>query len=93
MHHWPHGLRTKFVRELASKDLGWKIVPLLVAERTLCGNPGIRHRANWRRDVFTAFLASDCEIAMPNWRKIEHEGQYRRIKGEILMWISLVRAK
>ena len=76
------------MRELPSKDLRGKIVPLLAAERTLCGNPGIWHRANWRRDIFNAFLAADCEIALPNWRKIEQECQYRGIESEAPMWIS-----
>jgi hypothetical protein len=76
------------VRELPSKDLGGKIVPLLAAQRTLCGDPGIRHRANGRRDVFTAFLAADREVAVPSLWKVEHECQYRRTKGETAMWIS-----
>jgi hypothetical protein len=76
------------VRELPSKDLGGKIVPLLAAKRTLCGDPGIRHRANGRRDVFTAFLAADREVAVPSLWKVEHECQYRRTKGETAMWIS-----
>lgn len=75
------------MRQLASKDLGGKIAPLLAAKRTLCSNPGARHRANGCRDVFTAFLTADCEIALPSWRKTEHERQYRRIKDESSMWI------
>ncbi len=82
VHHGSHGLRPKFVRELASKDLGGKIASLCSAEWALRGNPGIRHRAHRRRNVFTAFLAADREIAVPGLRNIEHEGEYRRTKGE-----------
>ena len=81
----------KFVRKLAAKDLGWKIASFRAAEWTLRGNPGIRHRAHRRRDVFTALLAADREIALPSLRKIEHECQYRRTKGENTMWISLIK--
>jgi len=75
------------VRELAAKDLGGKIAPLLAAKRTLRGNPGIRYRANWRRDILTAPRAADGEVAMPSLRKVEHECQYRRTKGEKTMRI------
>jgi hypothetical protein len=70
------------VRELASKDLGGKIVPLLSAKRTLCGDPGIRHRANRRRDVLAALLATDREVAAPGFGEIEHREEYRRTKSE-----------
>lgn len=53
------------------------------------GNPGIRHRAHRCRDVFTALLAADREIALPSLRKVEHECQYRRTKGE---YSPLIRA-
>ena len=82
----------KFVRKLAAKDLGWKIASLLAAERTLRGNPGIRHRAHRRRNVFTAILAADREVAVPGLRNIEHELEYRRTKGETAMWISADRS-
>jgi hypothetical protein len=70
------------------KNLGWKVVPLLSAERALCGNPRIRHGAYRSRDVLTALLTADREVAVPSLWKVEHEGQYRRIKGETAMWIS-----
>ena len=79
------------MRELASKDLRWKIAPLLAAKRTPCGNPGIRHGANWRRDVLAALLAVDGEVAAMGFGEIEHREEYRRIKGETAMWISLGR--
>jgi hypothetical protein len=77
-----------FVREIAPKDLGRQVVSLRSAQRTRFGNPGIQHGAHWRRDVFTARLAADREIALPSLRKIEHECQYRRIKSETAMWIA-----
>ena len=77
------------MRELASKDLGGKIVPFLSAKRTLRGNPRIRHGANWRRNVLAALLATDGEVAAPGFGEIEHMEEYRRTKGETAMWISL----
>jgi len=71
------------------ENLRWKVVPLLSAERALSGNPRIRHGAYRGRDVLTALLAADREVAKPSLRKVEHECQYRRIKGETAMWISL----
>lgn len=67
---------------MALKDLGWEIVSDLPAERTPCHNPGIRHGAHGRRDILTASLAADSEVALPAFREVEHEGQYRRTKGE-----------
>ena len=81
-HHRAHGITAKFVRKLAAKYLGWKVASLCSAEWALRGNPGIWHRANRGRDVFTTFLAADREIALPSLRKIEHDCQYRRTKGE-----------
>jgi hypothetical protein len=46
------------------------------------------HRAHRCRDVLTALLAVDREIALPSLWKIEHECQYRRTKGEAAMRIS-----
>jgi hypothetical protein len=69
------------------ENLGWKVVPLLSAERALCGNPRIRHGAYRGRDVLTALLAADREVAVPNLRKTKHERQYRRRKGEYSIWI------
>lgn len=54
----------------------------LPAERTPCHNPGIRHGADRRRDILTALFTADGEIALPTFREVEHEGQYRRTKGE-----------
>jgi len=68
--------------------LGWKVVSLLSAQRTLHGNPRILHGAYRSRDVLTALLAADREVAVPSLGKVEHECQYRRIKGETAMWIS-----
>ena len=76
------------MRKLAAKDLGWKIASLRAAEWTMRGNPGIRHRAYRSRDVLTAVLAADREVALPRLWKIEHGLQYRRTKGETSMWIS-----
>jgi hypothetical protein len=70
------------------ENLGWKVVPLLSAEWALCGNPRIRHGAYRGRDVLTALLAADREVAVPSLRKVEHECQYRRTKDETAMWIS-----
>jgi hypothetical protein len=70
------------------ENLGWKVVPLLSAERALCGNPRIRHGAYRSRDVLTALLAADREVAISSLLKVEHERQYRRTKGETAMWIS-----
>jgi hypothetical protein len=58
------------------------------AERTPSHNPGIRHGPYRRRDIFTAFLAADGEVALPSLRKVEHEEQYRRTNGENATWIS-----
>jgi hypothetical protein len=70
------------------ENLRWKVVPLLSAERALSGNPRIRHGAYRGRDVLTALLAADREVAVPSLRKVEHECQYRRTKDETAMWIS-----
>jgi hypothetical protein len=35
------------------------------------GNQGIGHRAHWRRNVLTALLAADREIATPSLRNVE----------------------
>jgi hypothetical protein len=70
------------------ENLGWKVVSLLPAQRTLRGNPRIRHGAYRSWDVLTAFLAADREVAIPSLRKVKHECQYRRTKGETAMWIS-----
>jgi hypothetical protein len=61
---------------------------LLPAERALGGNPRIRHGAYRGRDVLTALLAADREVAVPSLRKVEHEYQYRRRKDETTVWIS-----
>jgi hypothetical protein len=74
------------------ENLGWKVVSLLSAQRTLRGNPRIRHGAYRSRDVLTALLAADREVAVPSLRKVEHQCQYRRIKGENAMWIIRSRA-
>ncbi len=50
--------------------------------------PRIRHGAYRGRDVLTALLAADREVAVPSLRKVEHDCQYRRTKGETTMWIS-----
>lgn len=55
----------------------------LCAERTSSHNPGIRHGAHRRRDILATFLAANREVALPGFWKIEHEGEYRRTKGEI----------
>ena len=70
------------------ENLGWKVVSLLSAQRTLRGNPRIRHGAYRSRDVFTALLAADREVAVPSLWKVDHECQYRRTKDETAMWIS-----
>jgi hypothetical protein len=70
------------------ENLGWKVISLLSAQRTLRGNPRIRHGAYRSRDVLTALLAADREVAVPSLRKVEHECQYRRRKDETAMWIS-----
>jgi hypothetical protein len=70
------------------ENLGWKVVSLLSAQGTLGGNPRIRHGAYRGRDVLTALLASDREVAVPSLRKVKHECEYRRTKGETAMWIS-----
>jgi hypothetical protein len=75
------------VRELASKNLGGKIVSPLSAKRTLRGNPGIRHSSNRCRNVLAALLATDDEVAATGFREIEHREEYRRTKGEAAMWI------
>ena len=54
----------------------------LSAERTPRHNPGIRHGADRRRDILTALLAANREVALPAFREVEHERQYRRIEGE-----------
>jgi hypothetical protein len=69
------------------ENLGWKVVSLLSAERALRGNPRIRHGAYRGRDVLTALLAADREVAGPSLREVEHECQYRGTKGETTMWI------
>jgi hypothetical protein len=48
----------------------------------------MRHGAYRSRDVLTALLTADCEVAVPSSWKVEHECQYRRINGETAMWIS-----
>jgi hypothetical protein len=70
------------------ENLGWKVVSLLSAQRTLRGIPRIRHGAYRSRDVLTALLAADREDTVPSLRKVEHECQYRGTKGETAMWIS-----
>ena len=75
------------MREITLENLGWKVVSLLSAEWTLCGNPRIRHGAYRSRDVLTALLTADREVAVPSLWKVEHECQYRRTKGETAMWI------
>ena len=77
------------MRKIASKNLRWEVVPLLSAKRTLCSNPGIRHGANWRRNVLAALLATDGEVAATGFGEIEHREEYRRTKDETTMWISL----
>ena len=79
---------TKSVQEIASENLGWKVVSLLSAQRAFRCDPRIRNGAYRSRDVLTAFLAADREVAMPSLRKVEHECQYRRRKDETTMWIS-----
>jgi hypothetical protein len=54
----------------------------LFAERTPSHNPGIRHGAHRRRDILTALLAANREVAFAGFWKIEHEGEYRRTKDE-----------
>ena len=58
-------------------------MPDLSAERTPGRNPGIRHGAHRRRDILTALLAADGEIALPAFRKIEHEGSIGEQKAKI----------
>lgn len=70
------------MREPGTKNLGREVAPLISAERTSSHNPGIRHGAHRRWDIFTAFLAADREVALPGFRKIKHEREYRRTKGE-----------
>ena len=81
------------MRELASKNLGGKIVSPLSAKRTLRGNPGIRHGANWRRNALAALLATDGEVAATGFGEIEHREEYRRTKDETAMWISLGKSQ
>ena len=82
MHRGSRRFGTKSVREFALKNLGRKVVSLLSTQRTLRGNPRIRHGAYWSRDVLTALLAADGEVAMPSLREVEHECQYRRTEDE-----------
>jgi ribonuclease HI len=46
----------------------------LSAERTPGHNPGIRHGTHRCRDILTALLAADGEVASPAFRKVEHKG-------------------
>jgi hypothetical protein len=84
-----HRFAAEFVREIAAEDLRWKVASLLSAQRAPDGNPIVRHGAHRGWDILSAFLAADREIALPGLRKIEHEMEYRRTKGENTMWISL----
>jgi hypothetical protein len=72
----------EFVGKYAAKDFGGEIVPDLSAKRTPNHNPRIRHGAHRCRDILTALLAADGEVALTSFRNVEHEGEYRRIKGE-----------
>lgn len=65
--------------EASSEDFGRKVGSTLTTQWTLRNDPGIRHGTHRRRDILTAFLAADGEVALP---EVEHERQYRRIKGE-----------
>jgi hypothetical protein len=76
------------MREIAAKDFRWKVASLLSAQRTPGCNPIVRHGAYRGRDILSAFLAADREIALPGLRKVEHEMEYRRIEGENTMCIS-----
>ena len=58
----------------------------LSAKRTPSHNQRIWHCAYRRRDILAALLAANCEVALPAFREIEHERQYRRIKGEHSRW-------
>jgi hypothetical protein len=88
MHRGSRRFGTESVREIALKNLRWKVISLLSAQRAFRCDPRIWHGAYWSGDVLTAFLAADREVAAPNLRKVEHECQYRRTKGESSMWIS-----
>jgi hypothetical protein len=66
VHRGSHRFGTKFVREFALENLGWKVASLLSAQRTLRGNPGIRHGAYRGGDALTALLAADREVAVPS---------------------------
>ncbi len=57
-------------------------MPDLSAEGTPSHNPGIRHGAHRRRNILSAFLAADREVALAAFREVEHECKYRRRKGE-----------
>jgi len=75
-HHSSHRFAAQFVREIAAEDLEWKVAFRLSAERAPGSNPVVRYGAYWGRDVLTALLAADGEVAPPSLRKVEHEGQY-----------------
>ena len=68
--------------EATSEDLGRKVGSTLPTQRTFGNDPGVRHGAHRRRNVFTARLAANREVALRAFRKTEHEGEYRRTKGE-----------
>ena len=48
----------------------------LSAKRTPGHNPGIRYGAHRRRDILTALLAADGEVALPRRRR-------RRLSGRL----------
>jgi hypothetical protein len=63
--HSSHRFAAQVVREVAAEDLGWKIASRLPAERAPGSNPVVRHGAYRGRDVLTAFLAANGEVALP----------------------------
>src|SRR3954454_21743201 len=68
-HHPSHGFAFEFVREIAAEDLRRKVTSLLSAERARCRNPIVRQGANWGRDILSAVLAADREVALPGLRE------------------------
>ncbi len=60
------------VREGSTKDFYRQIAALHSAERTFCGDPGVRDRHHRGRNVFAAFLAFDCEVASLSCGQVEH---------------------
>src|ERR1035441_6761015 len=72
------------MRQSATEDVSRQVQTPVIAQRTVCNDPGVRHRLHGCWDVLATALAPHGVITEPGFRQVPHQGIIGEYKAKVI---------